>query len=155
MSIPRPGDKRFQILNYVGIVDQLATTVANRLLAADDLPLAQFVMLNHFSHEPARGQTVMEVARAFQTQQAGITKMLQRLVKKGYLRVEHSREDRRLRIHCITEQGLRAHADAIGRLMPEIARTFAQWQPADIDRLHGLLFRLKDWLDRDRDREPG
>ncbi|MCW5732282.1 MAG: MarR family transcriptional regulator, partial [Alphaproteobacteria bacterium] len=121
MNQPRPGDRRFQIVNYVGIIDQLATNVANRVLAGADLPLAQFIMLNHFSHEPARGRTVMEVARAFQAQQAGVTKVLQRLVRKGFLEVRQSPEDRRLRIHLLTAKGRQAHAEAVAALLPEVA----------------------------------
>jgi DNA-binding MarR family transcriptional regulator len=148
---PRPGDKRYQIVTYVGIADQLLTTAANRALAHDDLPLAQFVMLQHFSHEPERGHGVSQVADAFQVPQPGVTKMLQRLVRKGFLEVRPGPEDGRLKLHFLTPAGLAAHRAGVARLMPEVARIFTDWPPEDIDRLHGLLFRLKTWLDRDRD----
>lgn len=148
---PRPGDKRYQIVTYVGIADQLMTTMANRVLAEDGLPLAQFVMLQHFSHQPDRGHGVGQVADAFQVPQPGVTKMLQRLVKKGFLAVRGDAADGRIKLHFITPAGLDAHRAAVSRLMPEVARMFDGWPPEDIDRLHGLLFRLKTWLDRDRE----
>lgn len=150
---PRPGDKRFQIVSFIGIADQLLTTAANRVLAGDDLPLAQFVMLQHFSHEPARGRSVTEVAAAFQVPQPGVTKMLQRLVRKGFLEVRAGPEDGRIKLHYLTTAGIEAHRAGVERVMPEVARVFAGWPADDIDRLHGLLFRLKSWLDRDRDSE--
>lgn len=148
---PRPGDKRYQIVTYIGIADQLMTTMANRVLAGDDLPLAQFVMLQHFSHEPAAGRSVTQVAEAFQVPQPGVTKMLQRLVRKGFLDVRAGAGDGRLKLHFLTPAGIEAHRAGVGRLMPEVARLFADWAPEDIERLHGLLFRLKTWLDQDRD----
>ncbi len=148
---PRPGDKRYQIVTYVGIADQLMTTMANRVLADDGLPLAQFVMLQHFSHQPARGHSVGQVAGAFQAPQPGVTKMLQRLVKKKFLEVRGDEADGRIKLHFITPAGLDAHRAGVTRLMPEVARMFDGWPPEDVDRLHGLLFRLKTWLDQDRD----
>ncbi|MBN9528664.1 MAG: winged helix-turn-helix transcriptional regulator [Alphaproteobacteria bacterium] len=150
---PRPGDKRYQIVTYIGIADQLLTTAANRVLAGDDLPLAQFVMLQHFSHEPELGRSVTQVADAFQVPQPGVTKMLQRLVKKGFLAVRAGAGDGRVKLHFLTPAGLDAHRAGVERLTPAVARVFADWAPEDIDRLHGLLFRLKTWLDRDRDGE--
>lgn len=154
MEQPRPGDKRFQVLNYVGIIDQLITTRANRMLAAEKLPLAQFSMLNHFSHDPKRGRTVSETAGAFEAPQPGITKMFQRLVRKGYLAVKTAPEDARIKRHFLTAKGQAARRRAIARLMPDIARMFAEWPPDELDALHGALFRLKVWLDRDRDPPP-
>jgi DNA-binding MarR family transcriptional regulator len=148
---PRPGDRRFQIVNYVGIADQLLTTRANRILADGDLPLAQFVMLNHFSHEPARGRSVTEIASAFEAPQPGITKMLQRLVRKGLIEVRGAPGDARVRLHHLTAKGRRAHARALERVLPEVARLFADWAEEDVAKLHALLFRLKSELDRARD----
>jgi DNA-binding MarR family transcriptional regulator len=151
---PRPGDRRFQIVNYIGIANQLLTTHANQQLAVLDLPLAQFIMLNHFSHEPARGRTVGSIASAFQTPQPGVTKMLQRLVRKGLLEVRPDAADQRVKHHFVTEQGLAAHGAALARLMPAIDAAFADWLDRDVADLHALLFRLKTWLDAARDPRP-
>ena len=42
----------FRIVNWIAIIDQLASTEANRVLRPLGLQLPQFVMLNHFSHRP-------------------------------------------------------------------------------------------------------
>ena len=49
MSAPPPP---FRIFNWIGIIDQLASSAANRLLAPLDMPLPQFILLNHFSYRP-------------------------------------------------------------------------------------------------------
>ena len=53
----------FRIVNWIGIIDQLASTEANRVLRPLGLQLPQFVMLNHFSHRPDEARTVTSVAR--------------------------------------------------------------------------------------------
>ena len=78
----------FRIINWIGIIDQLAGSAANRLLAPLDLPLPQFIVLNHFGHRPGAengGHTIMALARALQQPQPGITKTVQKLVDKGFL----------------------------------------------------------------------
>ncbi|MCU0804049.1 MAG: MarR family winged helix-turn-helix transcriptional regulator [Burkholderiales bacterium] len=151
---PRPGDKRYQIVNYVGIADQLLTTRANQILGVGDLPFAQFVMLNHFSHEPDRARRVTEVASAMQQPQPTVTRTLQRLVRKGYLEVRAADDDARARVHVLTRTGKAAHRRAIERLMPEVAARFADWDERDVETLHRLLFRLMRELDEARGGAP-
>lgn len=147
---PPNNDPRYQILVLVGIIDQLVTTRANQLLADSELPLAQFSMLNHFSHAPDRALSVGEVAAAFQVPQPGVTKMLQRLVKKGLLAVSSDPVDGRIKRHRLTTKGLAARSHAIERLLPDIARLFGNWSTGDIADLETKLARLKDILDRER-----
>jgi DNA-binding MarR family transcriptional regulator len=152
---PRPGDKRYQIVNYIGIADPLLTTRANQILGVGDLPFAQFVMLNHFSHEPDRARRVTEVASAMQQPQPTATRTLQRLVRKGYLEVRAADYDARARVHVLTRSGKAAHRRAIARLMPEVAARFADWDTHDVDTLHRLLFRLMRELDAARGTAAG
>lgn len=144
----------FRIVNWIGIIDQLASTAANRVLAPLDLPLPQFVMLNHFGHRPGAddaGHTVMALARALQQPQPGITKTVQKLVDKGFLAERVNPRDARSKLLRITTRGEAAHRAAIAALMPELSRAFDGWQAADMQRLFADLDRLKLWLDADRD----
>ena len=133
------------------ICAQLAGTRGRRLLAEADLPPAQFAMLNHFSHRPAREQRVADLADAFEVNQPAITKTLQKLVKKGYLEVRPGEEDRRVRWHRITAQGLAAHDKARALFGPDLAKVFASWSEADLTDFNRLLDKLKVWLDDNRD----
>jgi DNA-binding MarR family transcriptional regulator len=151
-AAPRPGDRRWQIVNYIGIAEQLLRAAANRRLAALKLPFGEFVMLNHFSHEPARPRSVGETAAALQAPQPGVTKMLQRLARKGLVAVVPGAEDGRVKRHVLTAQGQALHRRALESFAPDISRAFAGWPEEDIARLHALLFRLKSWLDAERDK---
>ncbi|MEM7770559.1 MAG: MarR family transcriptional regulator [Cyanobacteria bacterium P01_A01_bin.37] len=144
-------EKLNQILVWIGVANQLMTTRGNQLLAESHLPLPQFIMLNHFSRDPTQGRTITKLTWAFQANQPAITKTVQHLIKKGYLAVEVSQEDKRVKYHYITEAGIEAHQTAIARLMPDAQLIFADWDADEIDSLHQSLFRLKNWLDDHRE----
>ena len=144
----------FRIINWIGIIDQLASTAANRVLAPLDLPLPQFILLNHLSYRPGTddgGQTVMALARALQQPQPGVTKTVQKLVDKGFIAERANPHDARSKLLRMTPKGAAAHQVAIAALMPELARTFDRWSGEEMQRLFADLDRLKLWLDADRD----
>ena len=144
----------FRIINWIGIIDQLAGSAANRLLAPLDLPLPQFIVLNHFSYRPGAesgGHTVMALARALQQPQPGITKTVQKLIEKGFLAERANPRDGRSKLLQMTQQGITAHQAGITTLMPELVRAFDGWTGEDMKRLFSDLDRLKLWLDADRD----
>lgn len=141
-----------QTLNFIGIANQLVVTRANELLREGELPFPQFVMLSHFMKDPARPRTVGGIAAAFQAPQPGITKTIQKLARGGFLEYRPSAEDARVKHVFVTPAGRRAFAAAVGRLAPDMRLVFAEWRETDIRRLHGLLRRLKDWLDDNRER---
>ncbi|MFN3401649.1 MAG: MarR family winged helix-turn-helix transcriptional regulator [Ferrovibrio sp.] len=157
MPRPRPEDAeqsvpdlRFRILNWVGIIDQLASNRANRTLRDLDLPLPQFILLNHFSHRPEEGKTVGGIARAMQQLPPAVTKTTQKLLAKGYLREAPSAEDARSKQLFLTARGKTAHGKAIAALVPEVVPAFAEWKPADLERFWQYLDKLKLWLDQNR-----
>ncbi len=144
----------FRIVNWIGIIDQLAGSAANRLLAPLDLPLPQFILLNHFSYRPGEqggGHTIMALARSLQQPQPGITKTVQKLVDKGFLAERANPRDGRSKLLQVTPAGVAAHQAAITALMPELARAFDGWSAEEMQRLFADLDRLKLWLDADRD----
>lgn len=143
-------DQRFRIINWIGIIDQLATTSANRILRSHDLPLPQFVMLNHFSHRPDEARTVAGIARAMQQLLPAVTKTTQKLVAKGYLREAQNCEDARSKLLFLTARGAAAHRRAIAALVPALEPAFAGWSADDLDRFWAYLDRLKIWLDNNR-----
>ena len=143
-------DRRFRIVNWIGIIDQLASTKANRVLRDHDLALPQFVMLNHFSHRPDEGKTVGGIARAMQQLPPAVTKTTQKLLAKGYLREAPSPEDARSKLLFLTAPGRAAHGKAVAALLPELTPAFAGWTAADLEQFWHYLDRLKVWLDEHR-----
>ena len=72
----------FRIVNWIGIINQLASADATRTLKPLGLSFSHFILLNHFSHRPDEPRTVTGVARALQLPQPGVTKNVQKLVAK-------------------------------------------------------------------------
>ncbi len=142
----------FRIVNWIGIIDQLASTDANRLLRPLGLQKPQFIVLNHFSHRPDETKTITSIARALQQPQPGVTKNVQKLVAKGWLRERASGGDGRSKLLALTPAGLAKHRAAIAALGPGLGRAFADWPEKDQRMLFALLDRLKLWFDSDRDR---
>jgi DNA-binding MarR family transcriptional regulator len=143
-------DRQFGILNWIDIIDQLATTKSNRVLDGIGLSMPPFVVLNHFSHCPDEPRTVTGVAAAFQQPQSGMTKTIQKLVEGGYLRAEADAGDKRVKQLRLTPEGIAAHAAARQRLAPDIAGIFAGWDERDLEILLRLLDRLRIHLDTRR-----
>jgi DNA-binding MarR family transcriptional regulator len=147
---PDTPDRRFRIINWIGIIDQLATTRGNRILRDHDLPLPQFILLNHFSHRPDEGKTTSGIARAMQQLPPAVTKTTQKLIAKGYLRESPSPEDARSKLLFLTARGRAAHGRAIAALLPALAPAFAGWSDAELEQCWTYLDRLKIWLDDNR-----
>jgi len=143
-------DLRFRIINWIGIIDQLAATQANRVLRAHDLQLPQFVMLNHFSHRPDEEKTVTGIARAMQQPQPGVTKTVQKLVARGWLQERPAAGDGRSKVLKLTPRGRARHATAVAALLPFLEPAFADWSDEDLARLFAMLDRLKVYLDTHR-----
>lgn len=141
----------FRIVNWIGIIDQLTTTEANRVLKPLGLQMSQFVLLNHLSRRPDEPRTVGAIARALQQQQPAVTKTVQKLVDKGWIRERSSETDGRSKLLTLTAAGLARHRAAIAALVPGVERAFAGWSERDQRTLFALLDRLKAWLDEDRD----
>jgi DNA-binding MarR family transcriptional regulator len=137
----------WRIFNWIGIVDQLATTRASRVLAELKLPFPQFVMLNHFSHRPAEAKTVTSVASALQQPQPGITKTIQKMVARKLLKEERAPGDARSKLVTITQKGLDLHARAVTAFVPTFADIYSGWDDAEMADLMAKLDRLKVWLD--------
>ena len=151
MASPPDFEKIRQILVWVGVAEQLLVTRVNRTIAGTNLPFAQFIMLNHFRSFADEGHTIGRLANAFETGQPGISKTVARLVEKGYLRAEPDPQDGRSKFHYLTEAGAAAHGEALARIAPDAALIFRDWPAGDIDELHRLIFKLKSWLDDNRD----
>lgn len=144
-------EKLKQVLTWMGVANQLTTTRFNQLMTDRNLPLPQFSMLNHFSRDPEQRHTITQLVIAFQANQPAITKTVQHLIRKGYLAVQVSQNDKRIKYHSITQVGLEAHQQAIVQILPDAQLMFAEWNTDEIEAFHQSLFRLKNWLDEHRD----
>jgi DNA-binding MarR family transcriptional regulator len=137
----------WRIFNWIGIIDQLATSRAERSLAELKLPFPQFVMLNHFSHRPQEAKTVTSVAAALQQPQPGVTKTIQKMIARKLLKADPAPDDARSKLITVTAKGLDLHARAVAAFVPRFADVYAGWDDAEMADLFAKLDRLKVWLD--------
>ncbi len=137
----------WRIFNWIGIIDQLATARAERTLAELKLPFPQFVMLNHFSHRPQEAKTVTSVASALQQPQPGVTKTIQKLVARKFLKADPAPGDARSKLLTVTPKGLEIHQRAIIAFVPRFAEAFQGWDDKEMEDLVRHLDRLKIWMD--------
>jgi DNA-binding MarR family transcriptional regulator len=147
----RPTDAQaalgWRIFNWIGIIDQLATTRATRTLAELKLPMPQFVMLNHFSHRPHEAKTVTSIASALQQPQPGVTKTVQKMVARKLLKADPAPGDARSKLLTVTPKGLELHGRAIAAFVPKFAEVYSGWNDKEMEELFRLLDRLKVWMD--------
>ncbi|MCF8465764.1 MAG: MarR family transcriptional regulator [Sneathiella sp.] len=140
----------FRIINWIGIISQLTDTKMRQLLDGTNVPPPQFILLNHFSHQPEEGKTVSKIAWAMQQPQPGITKTVAKLLKKGFLRAEDNPEDGRSKILYLTDAGEKARQEAQEILESALADTFDGWREWEKKDFFGFLDRLKIYLDENR-----
>jgi DNA-binding MarR family transcriptional regulator len=88
--------------------------------------------------------TAAELARELYIDSASMTRMIDRLEKRGMLRRAPRTDDRRVFNLCLTAEGQR-----LGRLLPKLYtgvlnRSFAAFSAGEIDQLRCLLHKLVD-----------
>lgn len=140
----------FRIVNWIGIINQLSATKTRQYLEGTDVPPPQFVLLNHFSHNPTEGKTVSKIAWAMQQPQPGITKTLAKMVTKGFLEEQPNPEDGRSKILFVTPKGTAAHGEAKRRLISGLDGVFDDWQEQDKLQFFEYLDKLKIHFDDHR-----
>lgn len=144
-----PDDPVFRVLNEVGIIAQLSTTMFERVMPAG-MTLAQFTVLNHFARLGGTRRP-SDLARAFQVSRGTMTSTLGKLEAKGLVSIVDDAQDGRGRIVAMTEAGAAMREACIAALGPMLAAlrenpgegVFAQALP--------LLATIRQELDRSRD----
>jgi DNA-binding MarR family transcriptional regulator len=140
-----------QILVWCGVVAQLTRTRANRILADADFAYPLFVLLRHFCHDPDREWTVGQLTAAFETEQPGMTKKVQKLLSLKLLASRRDDDDGRKRWLRVTPAGVALRDSLVAHLEPDRRELFRGWKRSEIDELHRLLDLLRTTLDERRD----
>jgi DNA-binding MarR family transcriptional regulator len=140
----------FQVLNEIGIINQLAGTLLERRLP-DGLRLAHFGVLNHFVRLGGE-QSPLSLARAFQVTKGAMTNTLQRLETRGCITVRPDPRDGRAKLVSITDEGRRLHQAAIEGVAPLIAEMQKALPESRFAEALPFLRALRAYLDAKRDR---
>lgn len=117
------------------------TSEIDRQLDEHDLTNAQWMPLYKIAR--GGGSTVAELARGCQTDNGAMTRMLDRLEAKGFLRRIRSTTDRRVVSLELTPEGKRA-ADKVPKVLADVLNT--QLAGFDETEFHALLGYLQRML---------
>ena len=135
---------------WVGVIAQLSRTRANRKLSTSALPYPLFVLLRHFAHDPAREWTVNDLSRAFQTEQPGMSKRVNKLANLKLLTSRADELDGRKKWFSLSEKGLALLEELSAEIRELDKSAFNDWTSEEIASLHASLYRLKGYLDENR-----
>jgi len=138
----------FQVLNEIGIIDQLAQNRATRLLGPG-LNLSQFVVLNHLTRLGGP-RSLVQIANAIQVTKGAMSNTVARLQAKGLLAVLPDPADGRGKQVSLTDAGRAARQAAVQRLGDGLAEISTAVPPAGLAQALGVLRQLRVWFDANR-----
>ena len=138
----------FQLLNELGIIDQLAQNRAAKLLGPA-LNLSQFVVLNHLTRLGGE-RSLVQIAGAIQVSKGAMTNTVARLQAKGLLDVRPDPNDGRGKQVRLTAAGHAARAQAVAQLAGGLAELAALARETELRDALGVMRRLRVWLDSHR-----
>lgn len=84
------------------------TRIEARLVEAGSVPLTSYDVLLELSAAPGRNLRMAELAERVVLSRSGLTRLVERLEREGYLKREPCEEDRRGTRAVLTEAGLKA-----------------------------------------------
>lgn len=138
----------FQLLNELGIIDQLAQNRAAKLLGPA-LNLSQFVVLNHLTRLGGE-RSLVQIAGAIQVSKGAMTNTVARLQAKGLLDVRPDPNDGRGKQVRLTAAGHAARAQAVAQLAGGLAELAALASETELRDALAVMRRLRAWLDSHR-----
>lgn len=138
----------FQLLNEIGIIDQL---VQNRLERAlpDGLKVSQFVVLNHLVRLGGAWSPV-RLANAFQVTKGAMTNTLQRLEARRLVRVAADPADGRGKLVTITRAGRAMRGRCVDSVAPLLAELSSELSDKELDAALPVLRKVRRYLDENR-----
>lgn len=143
-----PDPIAFRIMNEIGIIDQLGTTMFERAMPYG-LTLPQFVVLNHFVRIGG-DRSPVELAHALQVTKATMTSTLQRLEAKGFISSTPDLTDGRSKRISITAEGRAARDQSIKAIEHDLAAMEAALGTTEMQSALPFLVTLRTFLDRRR-----
>jgi DNA-binding MarR family transcriptional regulator len=138
----------FRVLNEIGIIDQLGTTLFERSMP-HGLTLPQFVVLNHFVRLGG-DRSPHDLATAMQVTKATMTSTLHRLEAKGFITSSPDPKDGRGKRIAITDRGRSARDESIKAIEQDLIDMEAAIGREQFQAAIPFLVSLRTFLDRRR-----
>lgn len=115
----------------------------NRLLEDKGLNMTQFSILNHFSHQPQKSETISHLTKTMEMNQPAITKAIKTLCKLSAVRKEIDESDARIQHLFVTDGGLRLLAEAQQACFPLLQSSFEGLADHELMLFLNLLIKVK------------
>lgn len=138
----------FQVLNEIGIIDQLAQNRAARLLGPG-LNMSQFVVLNHFTRLGGP-RSLVQLASAMQVTKGAMTNTVARLAAKGLVDVQADPADGRGKLVGLSDAGRAARQQALAGLAEGLSDLDRDIPLETLKTALPLLRQLRIWFDSHR-----
>ena len=138
----------FRVMNEIGIIDQLGTTLFERSLP-HGLTVPQFIVLNHFVRLGGE-RSPLELADALQVTKATMTSTLQRLEAKAFIAITPDPTDGRAKRVAMTALGSKARGDAIKAIAEDLTALETEIGRAEFEVALPFLLKLRTFFDRRR-----
>ena len=134
----------------LSISTQLFNTRMGAMLDRFGLTEAQFSVLNYLARRMPEGQSVTTIAAAVEVKQPAVSKNVSKFEGMGWARFEAMQNDVRAK-HVFLNQAGHAHLQDVQQaFLPDYLAMMEGWRDEDIASLTARLFRLVDWLDKNR-----
>lgn len=138
----------FRIMNEIGIIDQLGTTLFERAMP-HGLTLPQFIVLNHFVRLGG-DRSPLELADAIQVTKATMTSTLQRLEAKGFISSVPNPHDGRSKRISITAAGREARDQSIQAIAQDLIDMEETVGRGQLTAVLPILSNVRNFLDKRR-----
>ena len=139
-------DRSFQLCRLIGRLRAEFVTEVEHEMARQgvDLNFTQFVALKLLGHEEPL--TPVELARALHYNPGALTRLLDKLEQRGYLKRVPDPVDRRALRLELTAQGKSLRKRVIGYCDAVAEQTFAYTTSREREQLHGVLTRVLEGI---------
>ena len=138
----------FQVLNEIGIIDQLAQNRAARLLGPG-LNMSQFLVLNHFTRLGGP-RSLVQLASAMQVTKGAMSNTVARLAAKGLVDVQADPTDGRGKLVGLSDAGRAARQQALAGLAEGLSDLDRDIPQETLLTALPLLRQLRAWFDSHR-----
>lgn len=118
------------------LVDRTDRSVKN----AGNISLVEYEVLSHLSRVPDRRFRMIDIANMLLVSRSGVSRLVRRLEKAGYVRLEDSVEDRRVTYTVLTDKGYDLHQQTYDAFIKGSEESLAQHlSDADLEDLARIL----------------
>lgn len=146
-------DHSFQLCRLIGRLRAEFVSAVEQEMADQgvELNFMQFLALKLLGHEEP--MTPVELARALHYNPGALTRLLDKLEQRGYMKRVPDPDDRRALRLELTPQGRALRKRVIGYCDAVAGRTFACTTSREREQLHGVLTRVLNDIRTTRERQ--